>query len=221
MSLWTRKEREHDEFLFNPLSSPEHAVRARRPPFDAVTMALHWATVLLVLSLFTTAWLHGQAEVRQSDYTPMLLWLHRSLGATVWAVTALRLVWRLTGAKLPPFPETMSSRHRTIVKASEYALYALLLTQPVTGLLTSLFNGHPFPLLLWDVSPLTRDVPLRDALHTVHVFGARALGILALGHAAAALFHHFVLRDDVLVCMAPVVAETPPARVTQEVSAPP
>jgi superoxide oxidase len=206
--------------LFNPLSSPENSVRARRPPFDAVTMTLHWATVLLVLLMFTTAWLHGQAEVRQSEYTPMLIWMHRSLGTTLWLVTAFRLLWRLTGAKLPPFPETMTPLHRIVVKSSEYALYALLLTQPVTGLLTSLFNGHPFPLLLWDVAPLPRDVPLRDALHTVHVIGARALGILALGHAAAGLFHHFVLRDDVLACMAPVVAKTPSARVTEEASAP-
>jgi cytochrome b561 len=207
--------------LFNPLGMPEDTVRARRPPFDAMTMALHWATVILVLLMFTTAWLRGQAEVRQSDYTPILIWMHRSLGITVWMVTAFRLTWRLTGATLPPFPDTMNWRHRTIVKASEYALYALLLVQPVTGLLTSLFNGHPFPLFFWDVSPLPRDVPVRDALHAVHVYGARALGLLALGHAGAALVHHFVLRDDVLICMAPVVAETPPARVTPGLSAPP
>jgi cytochrome b561 len=207
--------------LFNPLGTPADTVRARRPPFDAMTMALHWATVILILLMFVTAWLHGYAEVRQSDYTPILLWMHRSLGATVWIVTALRLAWRLTGAKLPPFPDSMTARHRTIVKTSEYALYALLLVQPVTGLLTSLFNGHPFPLFFWDVPPLERDVLVRDALHAVHVYGARALGLLALGHASAALFHHFVLRDDVLVCMAPVVADTPPARVTEGLSAPP
>jgi cytochrome b561 len=207
--------------LFNPLDLPGDAVRGRRPPFDTMTMALHWATAILVLLMFTTAWLHGRAELRQSDYTPILLWMHRSLGAIVWATTAFRLAWRLTGARLPPFPESMTPFHRAIVKASEYALCALLLTQPVTGLLTSLFNGHPFPILLWDVPPLARDVPVRDALHAVHVYGARALGILALGHAAAALFHHFVRRDDVLACMAPVVAERPPVRVTQEFSAPP
>ena len=207
--------------LFNPLDMPEDSVRARRPPFDTMTMTLHWATVIPVLLMFATAWLHGYAEVRQSDYTPILIWMHRSLGATVWVLTALRLIWRLTAAKLPPFPDTMTPRHRTIVKSSEYALYALLLTQPVTGLLTSLFNGHPFPLFLWDVPPLTRDELLRNALHAVHVYGARALGIVALGHASAALFHHFVLRDDVLICMAPVVAETPPGRVTPELSAPP
>src|SRR5215475_10976291 len=106
--------------LFNPLSILEDSVRSRRPPFDAVTMALHWATVLLVLSLFATAWLHGQAEVRHSDYTPILIWMHRSLGTTLWLVTACRLIWRLTGAKLPPFPETMTPLHRIVVKSSEY-----------------------------------------------------------------------------------------------------
>ena len=46
-------------------------------------------------------------------------------------------------------------------------------------------------------------------LHAVHSTGAWVLAALALGHAGAALFHHFVLRDDVLACMAPVVAKTP------------
>jgi hypothetical protein len=32
---------------------------------------------------------------------------------------------------------------------------------------------------------------------------------LATIHAAAALFHHFVLRDDVLHCMAPAIPAAP------------
>ena len=207
--------------LFNPSDMPGNTIRARRPPFDAITMALHWATAMLVLLMFASAALHGYAQTRQSDDTPTLLWMHRSLGTIVWITTALRLAWRVSGAKLPPFPETMTPLHRLAVKSSEYALYSLLLSQPVTGLLISLFNGHPFPLLFFDVSPLERDVPIRDAFHAVHAYGARALGLLALGHAAAALFHHFVLRDDVLSCMAPVVAQAPPPRATQGVSTPP
>ena len=183
-----------------------------------MTIALHWATVLLVLLLFTTAWLHGQAEARQSEYTPILICMHRSLGVTVSIVTALRLAWRLTCAKLPAFPDAMTPLHRRIVKSSEYALYALLLVQPVTGLLTSLFDGHPFPVLLWDVPPVLQDEVLRHAFHALHEFGARVLGMLALGHAAAALFHHFVLRDDVLTCMAPVVAESLPKGEPEAVS---
>lgn len=189
------------------------SVPERRPPFDAMIITLHWATVLLVLTQFVTAWLHGMAEVRHSDFTPILIWMHRSLGSTLWILTVVRLTWRLTAAKLPPFPKALTPLHRAIVKSSEYALYALLLGQPVTGLLMTLFTGRPFELFLWKVSPLlARDEPVADALHAVHSAGAWILAALALGHAGAALFHHFVLRDDVLACMAPVVAETPSSK---------
>ncbi|SRR5712691_6972355 len=185
----------------------EAPINARHPSFDGLTIGLHWATVLLVLALFASTWLHAFAEVRQSDFTSVLLQIHRSFGVTIWVVTALRLAWRLTNASLPPFPTQMTKLHRATVKLSEYGLYALLLGQPATGLLTTLFGGRPFALLfLWRVPPLMpRDEMLRAAFHLSHELGAWALAALAVSHAAAALFHRFVLRDDVLECMAPVM----------------
>src|SRR5262249_6952720 len=70
-------------------------VDARRPPFDRVTISLHWATVLFVLTLFASAWLHALAEARQSELTPARLQIHRSSGVTVWVMTALRLTFAL------------------------------------------------------------------------------------------------------------------------------
>ena len=67
----------------------------RRPPFDRVTIGLHWTTVLLVQTLFASAWLHALAAARQSDLAPALLQVHRSIGVTVWVMTVLRLTWRL------------------------------------------------------------------------------------------------------------------------------
>ena len=210
------------EFLLNQQSArevdsaPLHYRAAWRPPFDGLTIGLHWATVLLVLVLFASAWLHALAEVRQSDFTPVLLQIHRSSGVTIWVVTVLRLAWRLTSASLPPFPTQMTKLHRATVKLSEYGLYALLLGQPATGLLTTLFGGRPFALYSWALPPLMpRDEMLQAAFHFSHELGAWALAALALGHAAAALFHHFVLRDDVLVCMAPVIQRPVPGRSPQ------
>jgi cytochrome b561 len=62
------------------------------------------------------------AEALESNLTLVLLQIHRSLGVTVWVVTALRLAWRLTNASLPPFPTQMSKLHRVTVKWSEYGL---------------------------------------------------------------------------------------------------
>ena len=129
----------------------EAPINARRPPFDGLSIALHWGTVLLVLVLFASAWLHALAETLQSDFTPVLLQIHRSSGVTIWLVTALRLVWRLTKASLPPFPTQMTGLHRAMVKLSEYGLYALLIGQPATGLLTTLFGGRAFALYFWQL----------------------------------------------------------------------
>jgi cytochrome b561 len=178
----------------------------RLTSFDRLTIGLHWATVVLVLALFATAWLHALADGRHSDLAPILLQVHRSFGVTTWIVTALRLAWRRTHARLPPFPSHMSKPHRATVKFSEYGLYALLLVQPATGMLTTLSSGRPFALFLWSFSPLmARNVTLQGAFHRLHELGAWALAALVLGHAAAALFHHVVLRDHVLARIAPVM----------------
>jgi cytochrome b561 len=121
-------------------------------------------------------------------------------------VTALRLAWRHTNAKLPPFAANMTKMHRAIVSLSEYGLYALLLGQPMTGLSASLFGGRPFPVFLWQIPQLiSADETLRAAFHLAHEIGAWLLGALVVCHAATALIHHFVLRDDVLRCMAPAI----------------
>jgi cytochrome b561 len=180
------------------------AVAPQRPPFDRVTIALHWATFLIVLAMFTTAWLHSHAE--DSVLRAGLLQIHRSLGVTIWLATVLRLAWRLTKAKLPPFPRTMTTIHRALVQASEYSLYGLLIIEPATGLGATLFRGRQFALFLWKFPRLLpMDHALHATFHWVHQLGAWALGIVVAGHAAAALVHHFVLRDDVLQCMAPVL----------------
>jgi len=119
-----------------------------RPAFDRLTIFLHWATALLVLAMFASAWLHGLAEAQNSVFSTLLLQLHRSLGVTIWVATGLRLAWRLTNAKLPPFPSNMTKLHRAIVQLSEYGLYALLLVQPSTGMGATLFSGRPFSLFV-------------------------------------------------------------------------
>jgi cytochrome b561 len=194
-----------------PVNAGRTPIGARRPPFDRVTIVFHWATVVIVLAMFATAWLHSISH--DDAVKAILLQTHRSLGVTIWLATVLRLAWRLTNAKLPPFPSHMANLHRAVVKGGEYCLYGLLLIQPATGLAHTLFRGHQFALFFWQIPPLLpTDAALRDAFMLAHRLGAYAFGALVIGHAGAALFHHFVLRDDVLQCMAPVMTTERPNR---------
>jgi cytochrome b561 len=191
--------------------APEHSavrssgVRApQRLPFDQVTITLHWITLLLVLAMVGTGLLYGPMEER--PWAPSLLWAHRSLGVTVWMVTVVRLSWRLTGARMPEFPTSMTRLHRFAVRSSEYGLYVILLTQPITGLAQTVSHGAPFELLAWTVPSLvSKHLGYVVLFYAVHKLSAWALiGLVSL-HASAALFHHFIRRDDVLETMAPIL----------------
>ncbi len=176
----------------------------KRTSFDGVTLTFHWATVVLALGLFTTAIWHAQSH--DDVLRVLLLRIHRSLGVTVWMTTVLRLVWRKTNAKLPPFPDDMSRLHRVLVQISEYCLYALLVIQPTVGFSAVLTRGRSFTLLWGHVPPLILHYPTIEAvLFSLHRAGAWALGLLITAHAVNALVHHFIIRDNTLARMAPVL----------------
>ena len=132
--------------------------------------------------------------------------MHRSIGFSVWVLVCLRLAWRMTHARFPPFANSMNIVHRWVVTLSEYALYALLLLQPVTGMTGTLLSGKPFGLFVWTVPALLPRMPDASvAVLSAHQVGAVWLIALIGGHATAALMHHYLAGDDTLKTMAPWV----------------
>jgi superoxide oxidase len=172
-----------------------------RRRFDIVTIGLHWATVTLIVGMFASAWLLLASD---REHAAVLLTVHRSLGVVTWAVAIVRLGWRLSYAYLPPFPPNMPKAQQRLAKTSEYGLYALLLFQPLTGLAQSLTRGRHFMLFAWQVPKvMAGDKPLTVLFHQIHAVSAWVLlGLIGL-HILAALFHRFVLRDEVLQSMLP------------------
>jgi superoxide oxidase len=172
----------------------------KRPPYDALTIFLHWTTLALVLVQLVSAWLIDHGGSREAGALAMSV--HRSSGSVLWLIVAIRLIWRFTGMKLPPFPLGMGRLHITGVHLSEYGLYLLLLAQPLTGLADTLLRGRPFALFVWTIPALlARDKPAAALAHLAHMAGAWALIALVTVHALAALTHRIVLDDGVLESM--------------------
>ena len=167
----------------------------------AVTLWLHWVTATLVLAQFATALSLDQISPSQID---LVLAVHRSTGLLLWGLTAARLVWRLTLMRIPPADPKMPSLQRLAARANEYALYLLLLVQPITGLTDSLFRAHAFPVFGMTVPVLVaKSKPIFHAAHSLHQAGGWLLAGLVGLHTAAALFHRLMLRDGVLQSMLP------------------
>ena len=174
--------------------------------FDRATRLMHWLTAGLMLLIFVLAFSIDLATSR-SAHTAFLQ-LHRSIGLSVWVLTLARFAWRRF-AKYPNWPSDMSQAMRVAAMASEYALYALLLAQPILGLLQTNAHGDHVDLFFIGQLPalIDKNRPLAQQLLSVHkAVGFSLLGLIAL-HVSAALFHHFWRRDDTLTAMLPAAAE--------------
>jgi cytochrome b561 len=168
--------------------------------YDRTTIALHWLTAGLVVTLFLLAegWGFVPRDLRKAGQS-----LHISLGILLAAVLVARLVWRGTrGRRLPP---AATGLQHLAAKAAHHALYLLLTAQVVLGFLFRWAQGEPFQFFgLFDMpAAFAPDRDLADAIGNLHNIVAWTIIVLAGLHAAAALVHHYALRDGVLRRMQP------------------
>ncbi|WP_244816437.1 cytochrome b [Caballeronia sp. Lep1P3] len=168
--------------------------------YDRLSIALHWLTVVLVLTQFALAQTWGFAP---KPTRHLMIVAHMSFGMILAAVIVVRIVWRLSPGHQAPV-ET-AGWAELAAKGVHYLLYGLLVAEAVLGFILrwsgnesmSFFGlaiGAPFP-------PFSK-----AAHHTVgeaHDLVGWTIIVLAACHAAAALFHHFVIRDAVLMRMMP------------------
>lgn len=170
--------------------------------YSGPSIAFHWLTAALVLAAF----LLGPGGSEQSVYSAAKDFdrnLHEVLGLSVFALTLLRLVWR-PFSNPPKLPAAHAWMNRA-AKGVEALLYGLLVVTPLAGISGAWLEGHPLTLgVLGEIAPLLpENHALGAKIAEVHTFLGDALLWTAGLHAAAALVHHFVLRDDVLATMLP------------------
>ena len=172
------------------------------PRYGALAQTLHWLIAALIVTMFGLGWYMSDLPLGQRKFD--LYQLHKSLGITIFGLTLLRLLWRWFHPA-PPLPLSLPRWQRAAARASHALLYLMLLAQPLIGFFQS--NAANFPVVLWGVLPLPAligaDEALGETLVVVHRWNSRLLLVLILVHVAAALRHHFVLKDDVLRRMLP------------------
>jgi len=171
--------------------------------YSPVQKLLHWSVFLLVAGLYLIT--YGEEFFPRGDPgRDMIWWLHISFGLLLVAVVGLRMAWRLVQGA-PEVPAEMTAAEKLLAKVVHGVLYALLIVLPLLGVFLTWYRGDALSFFgLFTIgSPV---VPNRDTAHFVkelHELAANAILIVAGVHAAAALWHHFVRRDDVLRRMLP------------------
>lgn len=170
--------------------------------YGTISMALHWLTLIALIGVYACINLTDLYPKGSASREALKDW-HFMLGLTVLALVALRLVNRFLGdtpAVVPPMPRWQ----QRLASAMHLALYILMLTMPLLGWLTLSASGKPIPFFGVQLPALlAENKSLASQLKEVHE-ALGTLGYFLIGaHALAALFHHFITRDNTLVRMWP------------------
>lgn len=171
--------------------------------WGATSQLLHWTIAVLILSIGAVGLVMG--ELPRSPKWFWVYTLHKSLGLTVLALVLVRIAWRLYAGAPSPVEGTPRWQSR-LASLTHGAIYMLMLAMPLSGWLYDSASGlRPFRWFgLAEVPKLSPPhEALADAMHETHELLFWVLIALVIGHAGAALYHHFVRRDATLARMLP------------------
>jgi cytochrome b561 len=168
--------------------------------YGGVAIFFHWIIAVLVVIVGTLGLLH--------DSWPRAIqarWIniHAVIGLAVWVLLMLRLAWRMSH-RPPDLPPDVGEFSRRTSYPVHLLMYLLLFVIPVFGVITFIWHGRVFDFGLFRIDPHVRsDRAIFHPTEDIHGYLAYALfGLIGL-HALAALWHHFVRHDGVLLRMWP------------------
>lgn len=170
--------------------------------YDRRSIVLHWLTAALVVAL----WLLGQTIdwFPKGDPRVVARSVHIVLGVSLAVVLIGRIGWRWrSGTHLPPAGLGWLD---TVATLTHKALYLLLIVTVLLGITNAWTRGDTIFNLFTIPAFDPGNKGLRKTVENWHGLAANTLLIVAGLHAAAALLHHFVLKDDVLRRMLPLRA---------------
>jgi cytochrome b561 len=170
--------------------------------YGSLTIGIHWLMLLLFVAVYGTIELRELYE-KGSDPREALKTWHFMLGMLVFIMIWLRLAARISGPT-PLIQPALPKLQELSGKLLHLALYALMIGMPLTGWLLLSAAGKPIPFFGLQLPALiAENKDLASQIKELHeVVGTTGYFLIGL-HAMAALYHHFIQRDNTLTRMLP------------------
>lgn len=174
--------------------------RAAIPAYTVAARVLHWITALVIGLMIPLGVMIGNdwgGPLRNSLYG-----LHETLGALLIPIVLARLGHRLTNPP-SPLPQNIPALQRFAAHMTHVGLYALLIAQPLVGWIAMSASEAPVTVLgLFALPPIAQeDRAFSEQLFVLHGLIGLSITGLVSAHVGAALYHHVVRRDGVLMRM--------------------
>ncbi|AQQ24819.1 MULTISPECIES: cytochrome b [Burkholderia cepacia complex] len=175
-------------------------ILAKQTRYSSPAIFFHWAIFLLVALAYLAIEIRGP---KGSDSRAFWMNVHLMAGTFVLVLSVLRVLWRVVSRVPEAIPQ--ATLLRWLLKLAHVALYVFIIAQPLLGIMMVNMGGKPVALDWLGVSftLFGPDKALRPTIKEAHELIGNAFYFVIGLHALAALYHHFIRRDDVLRRMAP------------------
>ena len=170
--------------------------------YGSLSIGLHWLMVLLIVAVYACIELR-EIYPKGSDPREALKTWHFMLGLSVFVLVWFRLAVRLLQPR-PAIDPSPVAWQEQLAKVVQWAFYALMIAMPIAGWMILSAAGKPVPFYGLQLPALiAENKETAKSIKEIHeIAGTTGYFLIAL-HAVAALFHHYVLRDNTLTRMLP------------------
>lgn len=164
--------------------------------YNTVSIALHWLMFILIVAVFASIELRELFDKGTETRDAFKMW-HFMLGLSVLALVSVRLIVRVLAGPAPEIQPKPKKWQSTLGKFAHIMLYVFMLVMPIAGWLILSMAGKPVPFFGLELPPLaSENRELAKTIKEIHEIAGEAGYYLIAAHAAAALFHHYVLADN-------------------------
>lgn len=169
--------------------------------YTRTAKALHWLIALLIIGMLCLGLYMDDLPLAPLKFK--LIQFHKSVGITILMLAIARLTWRFTNPA-PMLPAGMPAWQKLAAHGSHVLLYVLMFAMPLSGYIMSDAAGYHPNWFGLPVPVLTGPNPaLAKILNEFHSYAAFTLIALIVAHVGAALHHHLIVKDDILLRMLP------------------
>jgi cytochrome b561 len=170
--------------------------------YGTLSIGMHWLMFLLIVAVYACIDLR-EFFPKDSDPRNALKMWHFMLGLSVFALVWLRLIMRVTQVT-PRIEPALKAKQELAAKLVHIALYVLMIGMPLLGWIILSAAGKPIPFFGFDLPALVAENrEFAKSIKEIHeVIGTAGYFLIGI-HAAAALFHHYIMRDNTLARMLP------------------
>lgn len=186
--------------------------------YTKTAIVLHWLIAIFLVVMFILGWFMADLPKdapKQSAYdfldlgiytwqlaeevTPRTFYfnLHKSLGITIFALIAIRILWRITHK--PPAPlASYKAIERKIATGTHHLLYMLMIAIPATGLIMGIYSKYGIKWFGLDFLPGLNNKGIREAFAEIHEIAGIILLVLVALHVVGALKHQLIDKDGTM-----------------------